>query len=327
MRIIVHGIGAIGGTIAAALALSGQDVVGIARGAQRDAIARRGLTFRSPEATRVARLDCVGDPSELVLRPDDMVILAVKLQHSPDALDSLRAAGLTEQPVFCAQNGVAGERLALRRFANVHGITVMMPASFEVAGEINAFSTPRHGIFDIGRCPSGADADDRAMAAALEAANIAAFVTEDVMAGKYGKLLLNLGNVVEAALGTHVGDHLRPVLRAEGEAALTAAGIAWREVGKSDPRRDALMRQAPIAGIGRGGSSTMQSLNRGTGSIETDYLNGEIVLLGRLHGVPTTANAWFQMLAARMAREGLKPGAVGLAEAEMALRAAGAALP
>ena len=74
------------------------------------------------------------------------------------------------------QNGVANERLALRRFPNVHGVTVMMPASFLDPGEVAAFSTPRHGIFDIGRYPAGSDADDERLAAALEAANIAAFV-------------------------------------------------------------------------------------------------------------------------------------------------------
>ena len=100
----------------------------------------------------------------------------MKTQDTPAALERLRAAGVAEQPVFCVQNGVANERMALRRFPNVHGVTVMMPAAFATPGEVAAFSTPRHGIFDIGRFPAGSDADDAALAAALEAANIAAFV-------------------------------------------------------------------------------------------------------------------------------------------------------
>jgi 2-dehydropantoate 2-reductase len=47
------------------------------------------------------------------------------------------------------------------------------------------------------------------------------------------------------------------------------------------------------------GSSSWQSLVRGAGSIETDYLNGEIALLGRLHGVPTPLNAALQVLIRR----------------------------
>ena len=42
------------------------------------------------------------------------------------------------------------------------------------------------------------------------------------------------------------------------------------------------------------GGSSWQSLVRGTGTIETDFLNGEIVLLGRLHGIPTPVNADIQ---------------------------------
>jgi len=38
MRIIVYGVGAIGGTVAAALSLSGHEVIGIARGAQLEAL-------------------------------------------------------------------------------------------------------------------------------------------------------------------------------------------------------------------------------------------------------------------------------------------------
>ena len=63
--------------------------------------------------------------------------------------------------------------MALRRFAEVHGVTVMMPATFAVPGEVAAFATPRRGVFDIGRFPSGSDDADRALAAALEAAGIA----------------------------------------------------------------------------------------------------------------------------------------------------------
>ena len=58
-----------------------------------------------------------------------------------------------------------------------------------------------------------------------------------------------------------------------------------------------------------GGSSGWQSVMRGTGSIEADYLNGEIVLLGRLHGVPTPYNEAVRRHANRVARSRLTPGA------------------
>jgi 2-dehydropantoate 2-reductase len=71
------------------------------------------------------------------------------------------------------------------------------------------------------------------------------------------------------------------------------------------------------------GGSSWQSLARTAGSIEADFLNGEIVLLGRLHEVPAPANALLQSLANRMARERLLPGATGEGEVLAALRGTG----
>jgi 2-dehydropantoate 2-reductase len=72
-------------------------------------------------------------------------------------------------------------------------------------------------------------------------------------------------------------------------------------------RGDALTIQPVEGEERRAGGSTWQSLRRGTGTIETDYLTGEIVLLGRLHGVPTPANRTLQDLAGEMARTGEPP--------------------
>ena len=52
----------------------------------------------------------------------------------------------------------------------------------------------------------------------------------------------------------------------------------------------------------------------GSGSSETDYLNGEVILLGRLHGVPTPANEVLQLYVDRMAKERQQPGAVSIEE-------------
>jgi 2-dehydropantoate 2-reductase len=327
MRIIVYGVGAIGGMVAGALALSGQEVIGIARGAQLEAIRSNGLLLRTPETTARVQFPCVADPAGIRFRQDDVILLTMKTQDTVTALERLRAAGAAGQPIFCVQNGVANERFALRRFPEVHGVTVMMPANLSMPGEVSVFSTPRYGIFDLGRYPHGCNHHDDALAQALEAANISAFVTPDVMQSKHGKLMLNLGNILEATLGLDA-DYKRfaSLLRAEAEAAFRAAGITWHDVGASDPRREQLMRYQPVAGVNRSGGSTTQSLARGTGSIETDYLNGEIVLLGRLHGVPVPANAYFVDLSARMVRDKLKPGAISVSEVEAGLMAAGVGL-
>jgi 2-dehydropantoate 2-reductase len=69
-----------------------------------------------------------------------------------------------------------------------------------------------------------------------------------------------------------------------------------------------------VAGRPRGGGSSWQSLMRGTGTVEADQLNGEIVLLGRLHGVPAPANDLVRRLVNRAARDRTPPGSLTPAE-------------
>lgn len=320
MRVIILGLGAIGGTVAAALSLAGQEVLGIARGRQLEAIRDTGLLLKCPDFERRAQLGVVASPAEVTFRPDDMIVICTKTQDSAAAMDALRDAGVEDQPVFCLQNGVENERLALRRFANVHAATVMMPAQYVVPGEVACFGTPRLGIVDLGRYPGGTDSSDVAMAEVLNAAGIAAFPSDDVMASKYGKLVLNLGNAVQAVLGREADTApITKILREEGQSVLGAAGIPFLDVGASDPRRKEYLNIGEIAGEASAGTSSVQSLLRGTGSIETDYLNGEIALLARLYGVPAPGNAWFTRRAARMVAEGAQPGSVSRDEVERAL--------
>jgi 2-dehydropantoate 2-reductase len=94
----------------------------------------------------------------------------------------------------------------------------------------------------------------------------------------------------------------------EGRACLDAAGIAYVGSEEDAARRGELLRARPIEGRRRGGGSTWQSLTRGRGAVETDYLTGEIVLLGRLVGVATPLNERLQSLANELARGHEPPG-------------------
>jgi 2-dehydropantoate 2-reductase len=131
------------------------------------------------------------------------------------------------------------------------------------------------------------------------------------MRWKYRKLLMNLANAVEALCGP--GDdaiELGRIARREGSAVLRAAGIDVASIEEDRERRGD--RLTPR--LARGGGSTWQSLRRGTGSLETDYLNGEIALLGRLHGVGCPANELLQTTANGAARRGLAPGSIRAAD-------------
>jgi 2-dehydropantoate 2-reductase len=324
MRFVVFGTGAIGGTIAAALARAGREVTAIARGAQLEALRAQGLRLRTPDEDVTVRFPVCDSPAAAGIGPGDAVLLTMKGQDTQPALEALRAAGVQDQPIFCVQNGVDNERKALRLFANVHAVTVIMPAAFLRPGEVAVYSAPQLGVFDVGRAAGGQDGDDAAFAEAMRAGNIACYVEDDAMASKYGKLLLNLGNIVGAAFGPDVNTAaLSAGLQKEAAAVLDAAGIVWKDLGMTDPRRTRHMKMSAVSGVERFGSSTAQSLERGTGSIETDWLNGEIVLLGRLHGVKAPLNAAVTRLAAELARSGAPPGSLGADRLEALLASAG----
>jgi 2-dehydropantoate 2-reductase len=311
VRLVIFGTGAIGGVLAAALVDSGADVVAIARGRQLEALRRGDLQLHTPRDTITARVPVVASPADVQFGDDDVVLLTVKSQNTHDAISSLAAAAGPRIPVVAVQNGVANERALARVFRHVYGSIVMMPATFVEAGQVSVYGDPKHGAIDLGRFPSGTDEVAARVAAALQAANFDSRVVADIMRWKYGKLVGNLGNAIEAlcGLGTRGGE-LGRLLRSEGEAVLAAAGIDWVRDAEEDERRAGNVELDEAGGIARQGASSWQSLRRNSGSIETDYLNGEIALLGRLHGVPTPANDLIQEIANDLARSNGEPGSV-----------------
>lgn len=315
MRIIVYGLGAIGGCVAGLLARSGTKVIGIARGAMLDAVRADGLWLKGHGLNEAVPLTVVGHPSEIVFRNGDMILMCMKAQHMAGALEDLRAAGAADQPLFCLQNGVVNEDMALRLFPKVHGVMVWMPATYIDPGRVLCFAAPKFGVFETGLFPGGLDTDDERFVDAFDAAGMAGFTHPNVMASKYGKLLMNLENILNAAMGPEAEKGPLPdLMRKEALAVLDAAGIAWEDRAQLVPERRELAQISDLPGEARSGSSSAQSLLRGAGSIETDYLNGEITRLGRLHGVPTPANAAMQRVGARMVRDGLRPGDLTLAD-------------
>jgi 2-dehydropantoate 2-reductase len=312
MRFVVYGAGAIGGVVGGRLAEAGHEVVLIARGEHHDAIRDDGLRLVAPDAEPLTlSIPVVSHPAGIDFRDDDVVLLAMKSQHTGKALSALQASAPGSVSVVCVQNGVANEPAALRLFDDVYGVCVVCPALHLEPGVVEAHAAPITGILDIGRFPRGAGPRGDKIAAAFESATFESVARADIMRWKYGKLLNNLGNAVDALCGPV--DDARGVHRrawAEGAAVLAAAGIDAVSREEDSARRGARFQWGGDAARSRPGASSWQSLARGTGSIEADYLNGEIVLLGRLHGVPTPVNLLLQRLAATAAREGWRPGSL-----------------
>ena len=318
MRFVILGAGAVGGTIGGRLADAGHDVILLARGAHGQAMRDSGLRLATPERVIEVRLPVVERPTDLALRDDDVLVLTTKTQHTAALLDQLPRRDL---PVVCAQNGVANERMALRRFADVYAMVVMLPAAHMEPGRVDAQGTPYSGLLDVGRYFHGVDDVAVEVAAALGRSGFVSQPVERIMRWKYAKLLRNLGNALQALCGLDLDDEaMRQVTdldrraRDEAIACYRAEGIDWASDEEWDAHRGTQVQWAPVEGRKRTGGSTWQSLARGAATLEGDYLNGEIVLIGRKHGLPTPVNLLLQQEAAALARARGRPGSVSPAE-------------
>lgn len=305
MRFIIYGAGGIGGTIGARLHLNGEQVVLIARGKHYEAIKSHGLSFHSPSIHEHLPIQVVDRPQRIEFQAEDAVILCMKTQHVEDALRDLQASASPGIPVVCCQNGVASERMALRRFENVYGMVVWLPAEHLEPGVVVNFAENQAGNLDAGRYQSGTDATIEEITGAIQAAGFACQPDPAIMRQKYAKLLVNLTNVLDAAASERPHDIVQ-AMQAEARACWDAVGIEYAPIEDSHQRRGDI-RGGKVEGFERHGSSTLQSLLRGTGDLEVDYMNGEVAQLGRLHGIPTPVNAAMQRIGVQLIRGDLKP--------------------
>jgi 2-dehydropantoate 2-reductase len=197
-------------------------------------------------------------------------------------------------------------------------MVIMMPASYLEPGVVETSQWPFIGVADIGCYPEGRDLFANILADELGSAGVFSMAREDIMAWKYAKMLMNVGNAVDAICGSdpNVGEVMQ-LVRAEAEECYRAAGIVYKH-GDEYGNRSSSFRLANQA-LNPSKSqqpavpqrtSSWQSLMRGTGSSESDFFNGEIALLGRLHGFSTPANEVLQDLSDRQARQKAKPGSM-----------------
>ena len=317
MRFVIFGAGAIGGVVGARLHQAGAAVQLIARGAHHDAIAAGGLTLETPVERVTLRIPVAPTPAAAALTAGDVILLAVKTQDTVAALDALRDAVADPLPVVCLQNGVENERLAARIFPDVYGAVVMTPTAHLEPGTVQAYATRVTGAIDVGRYPRGVDGLAVEVCGALAGARWESTPQDDVMRHKHAKLLANLGNAIEATCGPRSdgAGELAAAAREEARAVLDACGIAYDVPEVEDvAARWRRWEVGEIAGRPRAGGSSWQSVVRGTGRIETDYLTGEIVLRGRQAGVATPVNALLQSLARQTVAAGHRPGWISARE-------------
>lgn len=302
MRYVLYGAGAVGGVIGGRLHLAGLGTTLIARGEHLAQIKAGGLLLDTDEGVLVVNAPATETAGEVEWTADTVVLLTVKSHQTLAALEDLAVHAPADTTVISVQNGVANEVAILRRFAATYSICVMLPSTHLEPGIVVQKCHPTPGILDVGRFPGGVDDVSAAVAADLRTAGFESVPRPDIMAWKHRKLLMNLGNGVDAAFARgSAADELAGRARAEGERVLELAGIPVVSAQADTLRRGDIL-QARDSGGFRSGGSTWQSLTRGSGGVETDYLSGEIVLLGRLHGIPTPVNELVQLSTAGLAR-------------------------
>ena len=104
MKFCVYGAGAIGGYLAVELALSGQEVCVVARGAHLQAIQEHGLKLLIQGREKVARVAAAEDPR--VFGVQDVVICALKAHQAYDSAPAFAPLLGPSTAVLTAMNGI-----------------------------------------------------------------------------------------------------------------------------------------------------------------------------------------------------------------------------
>ena len=185
-------------------------------------------------------------------------------------------------------------------------------------GEVVLEGVPASGVLHLGRVPvpEGPDPVVTQIDSDWNAALLSVVPTEDVMAWKYRKLLTNPGNAFQALLGRQTGDWAGWSGRRGGGPSGAGRGRHRLHLRRGGGRRPGgQLHGAARPGFAEVlGGSTWQSLTRGTGNVETDYLNGEFVRIARRLGREAPINALVASLVRQAAARGARPGELSLAE-------------
>ena len=308
MRYIIYGAGGIGSIMGGHLARTGHDVILIGRPGHVSAINNNGLHLITPTGPYVLRIPAVTNPSQVDFSTDDVIFLCMKGQDTERSLQDLKKVA-EDMPVFCFQNGVRNEEVAIRYSSSVYGVMVRVGAVYLADGEVIARGDPP-GSYIIGRYPEGTDELAEAVAEELRTAGYLVRTTADVMPYKWGKLMGNIRNAVDAITN---GDEesMQPINNAvfrEAQAIVQKAGIKW--ISHEQIARDWPETTAPLRGRlnTEAQSSTWQSLARRQGSVETEFLNGEIVRVAKILGLQAPINEKLLEISQEMAANHEPPG-------------------
>jgi 2-dehydropantoate 2-reductase len=304
MEIVVYGAGAIGSLVGARLHQAGVTVRLVGRQAHVDAIRDKGLLVRDAHGSRVVQIAAATSPEGGA----DVILLTVKSQDVKDACASI-ARLRSDATVVTMQNGVRsdGEAADILGRRRIVGCVLNVSATYLEPGVVEQNTGIR---LQIG-APFGESTDRVEAVVDVLQRGVSTEVVPDIARARWTKLMANLNNAIMTITGLPIGKALRDKDLArlaiatirEGVRTATAGRFALDGSARARTFRAMAALPAPIANLifaGRlagdfpadsdFGPSTLQSLRRGSSS-ELDYLNGEIVTLGRRLGRATPYNS------------------------------------
>jgi ketopantoate reductase len=105
-RVVIVGVGAVGGSIAGLVANSGMHIAMVARGEHGRAIRENGLRLALFDGDLFTCAECFESVSEVDWQLGDIVVLATKLNDAQQVMNEVLTAAGKGIPIVCATNGV-----------------------------------------------------------------------------------------------------------------------------------------------------------------------------------------------------------------------------
>jgi 2-dehydropantoate 2-reductase len=307
MRIAIIGAGAIGSVIGGLIFKAGEDVALIGRKPHVDAINRSGLILEGGSAKTVIRIKAA---EYLDFKPD-LALLTVKAQDVESSVKKTLPF-MSGIQVVTMQNGVKSDDQVARLLGkeNIISSVVVFNGQFLEPGKVS-YSIPFSKTALLIGEPFGNKGNRLQTLSALLNRALGTDISEDIRAAHWTKLIWNLQTAVPAVTGlSYQESYQYPEVREltinllkEGLKVIKAAGIKTVNIpgfpmGSIETMaRESLLvastllkkiaeslGEVPVLG------STLQSIQRRT-STEVDYLNGEIVKMGKKIGIAAPVNS------------------------------------
>ncbi|MBI1396239.1 MAG: 2-dehydropantoate 2-reductase [Betaproteobacteria bacterium] len=291
MKIAVIGAGGVGGYFGARLALAGEDITFIARGAHLDAMRTSGLTVRSSNGNLHVQPVSATDDAASVGHAD-YVMIATKLWSTGEAIDTARAMMGPDSTVVSFQNGVDAEDRLVEAFGagRVLGGVANIAALIESPGVVRHNGTMAVLVF--GELDGARSARVSALETACKRAGIDTRVPDDILQAVWEKFALlapfsSLTSLTRLPAGPLREDpDTRALFRQLVEEVVAvgqARGIALGEatVTAMLTRLDSLPADMVASMLG--------DLLRGN-RLELPWLSGSVVKMGETLNVPTPAH-------------------------------------